>query len=356
MQKSFFTALKVFLFIIGSVFFIVLYRFFTAPSLPETEIIQRPFVPEVEKIVVEEFESQREEKVIQLEPIPGISDPLVAEFLRDQGHESLCPQEGFRNIWDESDNRILGGYQCTYKGEKLGALHSDDCKENFQDEFVRRKYNIVNECLYADGELVSETPLRHALFAGDFGGPEYNIEGLNLFTSEILFEWHRFIRDNHLYVLISGNAGCGGCLWNGPYLVIELDTGEVQKKYYDFPYNPYVSFSPDGDKMISISMSDQYTFNVDDQKLFLLDIPTGVTQEIYTVPSDQSLIGIDVFPFFVLDAIIWDSNDEVRIAQIKKTENTDEYVRGSADMKDPSEADFYKRYTFLGEPVQVDSR
>jgi hypothetical protein len=298
---------------------------------------------EVEEIIVEEKKGKYDHEN------PGT---LAQEVLAESNRDSLCPEEGFRKIHN-GESLYISNY-CYYR-EKKGMGNSEECKEKFEDEFIRRRYNIVNECLYDNDKLISVTPLSHSLINGDFG-EKYHAEFFNIFVSELLFEWHRFIDENKLYILIAGNAGCGGCWDNGPYLIIDLETGNIEKKFFDFPYLGNVIFSPNGDKLIYINtQNSNFEFNLNNQVLSVLDIPSLSSKEIYEVPTNQSLIDSGYISYFIKDAIIWDSNREVRVAQIKKYDGEDPYMQNYAAYKNgESEQDFYKRYTFLGEPVKVE--
>jgi hypothetical protein len=326
-------------------------------------VTQEIFVTEQEEFIyipveVEDSLDTSEENISpvnEVEAIPTVPEKkrTTVEILENSGRESLCPSEGFRKIW-QGDTQFVGSYSCQYREGEL-ITKTPDCKENFKDEFIRRRYNIVNECLYDNGKLLSETPLSHELFDGGFGPKNIDGELSGIFNMEITFEWHRFIHENKLFILLAGNAGCGGCWASGPYLIIDLASGEIKKEFYDFPYYLNHSLSPEGDKIIFMNTlgKGRLDFDVDNQRLHILDIPTLIVKEIYTVPNNQSLIDGEYWNYLIKDAVIWDSNDEVRVAQIKKNQSIEDYERGYAAFKNRESENFFKRYTFLGEPVKV---
>ncbi len=182
-------------------------------------------------------------------------------------------------------------------------------------------YNLINGCLYKGDEKVFDYNLLVKRGMGYFSDednleiPENRIGH----TWENASEWFRFEDDNNLYIYLKGGAGCGGCIFNGPYLKIDLNTGEVEGYKMKKEYIPNVELSLDKKKAIIT----EFFYSLDNDtglssrgaiKLYLYDfVKNKRVREVYEVPGDKTILFEGMGANVIDNSITWVDENRIQI-------------------------------------------
>ncbi len=188
-------------------------------------------------------------------------------------------------------------------------------------ELGKNQYNIINGCLYKNGDNVFEYNLLVKKNLGEFN-PEDNLENNNYSKSipwDGVREWFRFEDGNYLYIYLKGAAGCGGCIFNGPYLKINKIDGSVLLGDTEIGYLPYVELSED--KKFAIVTEIDYKKDKDnkyngerDITLYLYDLVNDKKmKELYRLPDDRTFLVEGDGTYILGDSIKWINENEIQI-------------------------------------------
>jgi len=200
---------------------------------------------------------------------------------------------------------------------------SKDCEEeilNSEEKQIQKvinanRFNVVNGCLY-DGQ---NKALNYNLFA--YSHTEYFGQKIDR-IGEYADEWFRFEDNNKLYIFLKGAAGCGGCVFNGPYLIINLSSGLIEGKYFDLPYLPNLVLSPN--KKVAIEAT--WDEDGNNTKLYLFDFTINKRKKlIYEIPKDKSILIQGDGVYLANGAINWDNDSTIKIQLYEK--GTDGYSK-----------------------------
>jgi hypothetical protein len=191
------------------------------------------------------------------------------------------------------------------------------CTDTLDEALGEQDYDVLNGCLFYRDRRVFEETLFTRIIYGDFG-EEYFTTRLpeeSKSMGESASEWFRFEDNGKLYIFLRGGAGCGGCVYNDPYLVIDLRTGGIEMKNADVPYLPHNIFSPSRTKSITFDYErpQDNKSGVSGVKLSVFDFLTFEKKGIYTVPDDSSVLALGMGVFFIDDAITWLDDNRVQI-------------------------------------------
>lgn len=200
-----------------------------------------------------------------------------------------------------------------YGGHRInGQVYEVDEEEAIRAEVSSNQYNIVNGCLYRNNDRVFEYNLLVYDFAGFFD------EKTSL--GEWAEEWFRFTENQNLYIFLKGAAGCGGCVFNGPYLVVDLESETIEMKYADLPYLPKLILSPSKKLAIEVDWAD-YLSEDNLIKLYLYDfLTTQRTNLVYELPDDKTILIQGHGVYVIKDAISWLNNSTIQIQLFEKDE------------------------------------
>jgi hypothetical protein len=198
-------------------------------------------------------------------------------------------------------------FQCTISGQDCVKEINEE-QQQIQKVVNANRFNLINGCLY-DGK---NKALNYNLFT--YMHTEYFGQKIEN-PMEVADEWFRFEDDNNLYVYLSGAGGCGGCIFNGQYLKIDLESGLIEGKYSDLPFLPYLILSPN--KKVAI----EATFDKDSKnaKLYVFDFLTNSRQElVYTVSEDVTIFTQGDGVYVVNDAINWEDDSRLMVQLYEK--------------------------------------
>ncbi len=180
--------------------------------------------------------------------------------------EQICPKEILaerNNIYDPYANWVVNdGCAYDYKSKKLDEQYTrpKNCALTLEEEISKEDYTIVNSCLYRKKVRVFDKTIHSQITSGEFGktnpGAKFNDSIRSI--GEAADEWFRYDKNNEITFFFRGGAGCGGCIFNGPYLTLKTDSGKVVKKGVDWtiPYLPNLVLSPDHTKAIEFTTSE----------------------------------------------------------------------------------------------------
>ncbi|OGL89659.1 hypothetical protein A3J36_00825 [Candidatus Uhrbacteria bacterium RIFCSPLOWO2_02_FULL_54_37] len=266
-----------------------------------------------------------------------------------------CPERLPADALPKQSVGYYGGLElngCGYDADtkKLQPYYSaSSCADNFDEALGEQEYDILNGCLYYRDQQVFKGNLLMKVIYGDFGERYFltNASGLRNGMGESASEWFRFEEKGRLYIFLRGAAGCGGCVYNGPYLVIDLRTGNIETKDSDLPYPPHNIFSPNRKKAITFDQeqSDDTESRVSHVVLSVFDFLTFVKKEIYAVPDDSSVLALGMGVFFIDDAITWLDDNRVQI-QLYEGEGASE-----GELVTDENGSSHNEYTKRGEPI-----
>ncbi|MBD3231406.1 hypothetical protein GF322_01970 [Candidatus Dependentiae bacterium] len=229
--------------------------------------------------------------------------------------------------YDKKNNCIRWNKDCEEE-----ILNSEE--KQIQKIINRNRFNVINGCLY-DGQ---NKALKYNLFAythTDFFGQK--TDGIG----EAANEWFRFEHNNNLYIFLKGGAGCGGCVFNGPYLIINLNSGAIKGEYSDLPYLPYLVLSPNKKMALEANWDEG-----NNTKIYLFDFITNKREKlIFEIPKDKSILVQGHGVYLMEDAVIWVDNSTVKIQLYEQA--TDGYAK--SEYIDNVGIQYFK----AGEPVIV---
>ncbi|NMB48743.1 hypothetical protein GYA13_04925 [Candidatus Kuenenbacteria bacterium] len=194
--------------------------------------------------------------------------------------DSLCAKD----IEDEIKGRerlscIIVGGTCEEDSQKTKDYIDKIIKEN--------QYTIINECLYKGGKRALDGNL-YSYASTDFYGKKINCEECGRGIGEGIDEWFRFREGNKLYIFLYGAAGCGGCVFNGPYLIIDLDSDKIEGRNATLPFLPNLILLKDSRYGIEASWVAWQAEKID---LYLYDfVQAKRLKLLYTVPQDKTII------------------------------------------------------------------
>jgi len=258
---------------------------------------------------------------------------------RFSGHMSeetrVCPE---RLSLDDTPSQSIGFYGgfevngCRYDRDKTLEYNYSklSCADNVEDEIDKYDYNVVNGCLFNKGESIFEENLFTKVIYGDFGEEYLRTRAPEdrKTMGESAVEWFRFEDKGKLYVFLKGAAGCGGCIYNDPYLLINLNTSNVQLKHGDIPYLPNLFLSPDRKKAIEVEF-EQINISDTERKfptqLYLYNFLTLERGElIYEVPEDSTILsmGHGFYPM----GISWLDDSTIQVQLFENSNGTAIYI------------------------------
>ena len=146
-------------------------------------------------------------------------------------------------------------------------------------------YQIWDDCFYKDNKLVFEHNLVYEIVQN--GDEEYKNFVETKKWGDGAGEWLRLQVNNNLRIFLASNGGCGGCIYTGVYLDINLSNNKIEMKFADLPYSGNTIFSPDNHYAFYINVSHFYKGTTD---IMLYDFSElknkGV---IYTIPENLSI-------------------------------------------------------------------
>ena len=191
-------------------------------------------------------------------------------------------------------------------------------EENIQKEITESKYTLVNGCLYKNGLKTLDFDLS-AYYKTDFFGSNLESKlgaGLTPGTLQSTFEWFRFENDNKLFIFLKNTAGCGGCVFIGHYLEIDLETEKIVGKYQDGLNNYFNTIlSPDKKRAITISWKNESY----DTELYLYDFTDFSKKLVYSIPEDKSILGVGYGVQPEEGAISWLNNKTIALQLFEKS-------------------------------------
>ena len=311
-------------------------------TLETIELIESVGIQKTEEKIIsaqinEDILSEHD-KVIEDNSFWGLTNPVIIN----------CAKEIDDEVKSNDLNRMSFFGQVRVNGKtydkRINCLRfKKDCEEEvlnteekqIQDTIDANRFNIINGCLY-DGERKA---LNYNLFAytqTDFFTKKTDRIG------EYADEWFRFEHNNKLYIYLNGAAGCGGCIFNGPYLIIDLNSGLVEGKVADLPYLPYLVLSPNKKIAIESDWDDSYI-----TKLYLFDFLNNKRGKLlFEVPEDKTILIGGHGVFLSEGAIIWSNSSEIKIQLYEKSETgglaKSEYIK-----------DIGPQYFKSGEPIII---
>lgn len=256
--------------------------------------------------------------------------------LADGVLEESCP----RDMFDERNNKydpyyapeytVNDGCQYNKKSGDLvieNNLKINNCASTISKEIANNVYNFINGCLYRNGVRMFEKTIHSQVEAGEFGelNPRWGIgEGAD--------EWFRMVQGNRLTFFFRGAAGCGGCVFNGPYLTINKNTGAVIKRGNNesIPYLPSVVLSPNHTLGIEIISSEEDTDAplsgvMPKTEFYLYDFVNLERKKlVYEYPLTKGTFSCGDGCYPADGLVTWLDDDSISI-QIFKTEQEDNY-------------------------------
>lgn len=213
--------------------------------------------------------------------------------------------------------------------------HKSDQSEidNIIKKAEKNTYNIFNGCIYKDGQSLFEKDLSVKISDGFFG----DVKNSRNFV-EGIYEWFRVEKDNYLYVYLVAYRGCGGCVYNGPFLKIDLKTGEVSGHNSNIPYLPNLFLSPDRLSAVEVSFDHGAKSEIE---LYIYDfIRDERTKLIYTMPKDKTILydGDGTYPMD--DSIKWLNDNTLEIQLYKRSEEKFEEAIAIYELKENGYSEF----------------
>jgi len=294
---------------------ILLTAFIYSKNLKDPKVTEENYVSDnLAPIELMSDTVQLEENIENAENI--ISEEICAENIQDELKESKGNY--VLQVNDQVyDTRINDATICQSHDENCHNRSFSINENKIQAEINTNKYNLINGCLYKNGIKALDSDL-NSYYKTDFFG--LNLESkfgasLTPGTLQSTFEWFRFENNNKLFIFLKNTASCGGCVFVGHYLVIDLKTEEISGKYQDGMTNPFNTIlSPDNKGAITVSW-DNVSYKTD---LYLENFTDFSKKSIYTVPSDKAIlyVGYGVQP--ETGAISWINNKTIAVQLFEK--------------------------------------
>jgi TM2 domain-containing membrane protein YozV len=254
---------------------------------------------------------------------PETNEPTYDLLYQTCPYDILGERHNRYKAYIENEYNLNG---CIYGVDTKELLNPDywsertGCEEFLGDELANNEYNLINGCLYKGKENIKifNWTIHSMAKAGDFG-EQYSLTSTDRWgIGETASEWFRFEDEGILYIFFKGAAGCGGCIFNGPYLKINLSNGEIVKSSAEIPYIPYLISSPDLKKAIEVEFDQDY----DEQKgdmvnninLYKYDfISLKRSPLILKVPEGKSIIQCGHGCYIPEGAIEWLDNQTIKV-------------------------------------------
>ncbi|MBU1165178.1 hypothetical protein KKA15_06505 [Patescibacteria group bacterium] len=235
---------------------------------------------------------------------------------------------------------------CNYTAEKeeITEYYIGKCLDTLDAELESNKYNIINGCFYGNGERMSTFNLLAEVSLEKPEGQKGLGEGAN--------EWFRFKDGDNLHIYLSGGAGCAGCFFIGPYLVVNTKTEEYKLHFADLPnwlgWGYLVFTSPDGKQAIEVVLGGNNEKNI---QLHLYDFKTNQRlKRVYTIPNDAAILSYGHGLYLTVDnAINWIDNNTIEVQLYERDDKnleSDYVVRAIYGQEEP-------KYFKLGEPIKI---
>lgn len=288
---------------------------------------------------------KKQQTVVPFSVTPAPSVPITNQTNQSQSESSaednqfpvppnyLCDEHFPKDL--SSNNNALGYYGgvelngCVYnaltsKVESRGYWQTiDSCEDTVQQEIASKQYRVLNGCLYKGNDRVFEHNLLIMVQDGDFG--EEYVVGSEAYArrglGEYAVEWFRFVREGKLHIFLKGGAGCGGCAFNGPYIVIDLSSGTVRLDSADLPYLPNLVLSPDHKHGITfdyqITKNEEGKLEFSNVRLISFDFVTFLSKPIVTIPDSVAVLEAGMGEFFAQNAVTWKSNSLISVQPYK---------------------------------------
>jgi len=156
--------------------------------------------------------------------------------------------------------------QCNTLSENCDKEILKSEEDQIQKIINANRFNVVHGCLY-DGQNKALKYNINTYFQTEYFGKK--IDDAGLYVSE----WFRFEDNNKLYIYLSWMWECFGCVINGPYLIIDLNSGSIEGKYSDLPYHSRLVLSPN--KKVAIEVENRNEEGLVKTKFYLFDFITN---------------------------------------------------------------------------------
>ena len=252
-------------------------------------------------------------------------DPIVKHAL--QQINQMCPS----SMFDERENEYEPWHSKTYDlngceyDRQSKTIHEHNrikgCANNMQTELEKRQYNLLNGCLYKDDERVFDRTIHSLLTARELNDKKYSI-------GESATEWFRHEDDAHLYMFFVGGAGCAGCVYTGPYLKLNIVSGESTFLTAELPYAPNYLVSPDGKKIVELDFQ-HYEGAPEELKFYIYDVEAFErTDLIYKTDKSKELLVQSHGAYIAEGAIEWIDDDTIKIQHFESDESGVKYNGG----------------------------
>lgn len=242
-----------------------------------------------------------------------------------------------------NDKEFSSEYSCSKFNKECENVEAEKIK--IADEVNNNVYNIVNGCLYKKGGPVFE----HNLLVKRMQGYFNNVKGAGIGRVwDGIEEFHRIEESGYLYIYLYGYAGCGGCIFNGPYLKINLSTGDVSGGSSDIPFLPNIFISPNDSKAIEVSFDGN--IEKSEIKLYLYDfINDKRTKSIYTIPQDKTILEVGDGTYPIKDSINWLDENVIQLQLYKRSNEKWEEAIARHEEKDGRSN--FMGYEVSGKPI-----
>ena len=230
--------------------------------------------------------------------------------------DQWCPAGDFRTI----GRNIILGNKCTYYHEtkKLIPESPEYCSDNLEAELSKEKYNLVSGCLYKGKSPVYERTILYKYTEGEFHNEKSDLGHCAL--GYYAMEWTRFISNEKTYIFFYGFRDCGNCTKNGPYVVIDNETGDIKEgTVTDLPHLDTATLSPNGKKVVFMEF-DGHPNNYKND-LLVYDLEKLEKKVIHTIPEGEALLSCGHGCFFLEGAVKWLNNEQVKIKYFKEEED-----------------------------------
>lgn len=209
-----------------------------------------------------------------------------------------------------NDSHFYNNMDCT---SNLNTQANNDCQSfsqsYFQNIIDSNRFNILNGCLY-DGESKALNYNLLAYQETDFFGTK--AQGL-----ELLNEWFRYQDANNLYIYLQGGRG-NGQSFNGSYLVLNLNSGQIQGQSVKLPNTQNLILSPNKKKAIEAQASQLYLFDF---------IKAKQEKPIYQIPTSEAIFDCIYGEVLIPEAITWQDDSTIIVQSYKE----DSFDSGCAD-------------------------
>lgn len=160
-------------------------------------------------------------------------------------------------------------------------------------------------------------------------------------------EWFRVDDENKLYIYLYGAAGCGGCVFNGPYLEIDKNKNSIKGKIANIPYLPNLVLSPSKKFAAEVSLEHDVTGKLESINILLYEfISNKRVKKIFELPKGKTIVGLGDGSYIIDGAVEWIDESTLRIQMYEASE--EEGMSGYAKYEGENFAPIKS-----GEPVMI---